>query len=131
MVFSPSSLRCPKEIEAGGTIRFSVFFEHEREGPVNPSGLTCKVYEGIQMATLDATLLPVQDIYGIGSYFADFNVPGSQGSGPLYVVWNGSYESSGTASPLPGTGDAGFPGGKSQWTCGVNGIDPCTPGYCL
>ena len=94
-------LRCPKEIEAGGTARFSVFFEHQRDGPVNPSSLACKIYEGQQMATLKATLTAVQDIYGTGSYFADYNVSSSQGSGPLYVVWSGTYESSGTSSSFP------------------------------
>ncbi|SRR5579875_2164899 len=94
-------LKCPKEIEAGGTIRFSVFFLHERDGPVNPSGLACKVYEGQQRATTLATLTPIQDIYGTGSYFADYNVSSTQGSGPLYVTWAGSYESSGTSQSLP------------------------------
>lgn len=94
-------LRCPKQIEAGGTIRFSVFFKHQRDGPVNPIGLTCKVYEGQQMATLKSTLTPYQDVYGTGSYFADYNVPASQGSGPLYVVWIGSYESEGTSASEP------------------------------
>src|SRR5579875_1842256 len=94
-------MQCPKQIEAGGTIRFSIFFLHERDGPVNPTSLTCKVYEGQQMGTLKATLNPYQDIYGVGSYFADYNVPGNQGSGPLYVVWSGSYQSQGTSQAEP------------------------------
>ena len=94
-------LQCPREIEAGGTIRFSVFFLHERDGPVNPASLTCKVYEGVQRATLLSSLTPVQDIYGTGSYFADYNVSASQGSGQLYVQWDASYQSIGTPSALP------------------------------
>ncbi len=94
-------LLCPKEIEAGGTIRLSVFFEHQRDGPINPTGLTCTIYEGVQMATTKATPTPIQDIYGTGSWFADYNVPSDQGSGPLYVTWEGSYQSAGTPSALP------------------------------
>ena len=94
-------VRCPKQIEAGGTIRFSAFFVHQRDGPVNPSSLACKVYEGRQMATLKATLTTYQDIYGTGSYFADYAVPATQGSGPLTTVWSGSYQSSGTLTAEP------------------------------
>ena len=93
-------LQCPKEIEAGGTIRFSVYFMHERDGPVNPSQLTCKVYEGMQRANLLQSLTPVQDIYGIGSYFSDYSVSSTAGSGTLYVQWEGTYQSSGTPSAL-------------------------------
>ncbi|MHB1868417.1 MAG: hypothetical protein ACYCPP_05670 [Nitrososphaerales archaeon] len=93
--------RCPKQIEAGGTIRLSIFFKHQRDGPVNPSGLTCKVYEGQQMATLKATLTTYQDIYGTGSYFADWNCPNTQGSGGLYCQWNGTYQSEGTSTAEP------------------------------
>ena len=93
-------LKCPRQIEAGGTLRFSVRFLHERDGPVNLTGLAAKVYEGIQMAILKATLTTYQDIYGNGSYFADWTVGSTQGSGPLYVVWSGTYESIGTSSAL-------------------------------
>ncbi|MHB8565730.1 MAG: hypothetical protein ACYC7D_05380 [Nitrososphaerales archaeon] len=93
-------LESPKEIEAGGTMRFSIFFLHERDGPVNPSNLTCKVYEGTQRATLLATLTPMQDTCGTGSFFADYSVSGSSGSGALYVTWEGSYQSTGTSSAL-------------------------------
>ena len=110
------TLESPAEIEAGGTIRFSVYFFHERDGPMNPSSLTCKVYEGQQMATLLATLTPIQDIYGTGSYFADYNMSATQGSGPLYVVWAGSYTSEGTSTPFPVQGIQTFrvtnPSGK-------------------
>jgi hypothetical protein len=94
-------LKCPKDIEAGGTARFSVFFLHQRDGPVNPSALVCKVYEGQQMATLKATLTTYQDIYGVGSFFGEYNVPSNQGSGSLYAVWTGSYQSNGTSSAQP------------------------------
>jgi hypothetical protein len=94
-------LQNPREIEAGGTIRFSAIFFHERDGTVNPSQLSCKVYEGMQMATLLATLSPVQDIYGTGSYFADYSVSATQGSGALYATWSGTYQSIGTSSALP------------------------------
>lgn len=98
-------LKCPNQIEAGSTIRFSVYFFHQRDGPVNPSSLTSKVYEGQQMSTLKETLTTYQDIYGTGSYFADYNVPNGTASGPLYVVWSGSYQSSdtGVAEPVQAT----------------------------
>ena len=86
---------------AGGTIRFRVFFLHQRDGPVNPSNLTLKIYEGNQLATLLSTVTIYQDVYGIGSYFGDYNVPSSQGTGPLTAVWNGTYESIGTSAALP------------------------------
>ncbi|MHB1907761.1 MAG: hypothetical protein ACYCQJ_02680 [Nitrososphaerales archaeon] len=92
---------CPAEILAGGTIRFSVFFLHERDGPVNPSNLTCKIYEGIQLSTLLSTLTIYQDIYGTGSYFSDYAVSSSQGTGNLTALWSGTYESQGTQSVLP------------------------------
>ncbi|MHB8603522.1 MAG: hypothetical protein ACYC9R_12885 [Nitrosotalea sp.] len=95
------TLQCPAQIESGGTMRFSVFFLHMRDGPVNPVSLSCKVYEGQKMATLLATLTIDQDIYGIGSFFADYSVPSTQGSGPLYAVWSGTYESSGTSTAMP------------------------------
>lgn len=95
-------LRCPKQIEAGGTIRFSSYFKHQRDGPVNPTGLSCKVYEGQQMATVLDTLTTYQDIYGTGSYFADWNCPSGTGSGSnYYVVWAGSYQSKGTLTSEP------------------------------
>ena len=84
-------LRCPKQIEAGGTIRFSAFFLSLKDGPFNPTSIAAKVYEGTQMANLRATLVPIQDNRGIGSYFADYAVPPSQPTGPLAVVWTGSY----------------------------------------
>jgi hypothetical protein len=95
------TLVCPKQIMAGGTIRFRVFFLHQRDGPVNPSGLTLKIYEGNQLATLLSTVTIYQDVYGVGSYFGDYNVPSSQGTGPLTAVWSGSYQSIGTNSSLP------------------------------
>ena len=93
-------LRCPKQIEAGGTIRFSVRFLHERDGPVAITGLAAKLYEGVQRATLIATLTIYSDIYGTGSYFADYTISSTQGSGPLYVIWSGTYQSIGTSTAL-------------------------------
>jgi hypothetical protein len=91
----------PKQVMAGGTIRFKVYFLHTRDGPVNPSSLALKIYEGRQLATLLSTVTIYQDVYGIGSYFGDYNVPSIQGSGPLTFVWSGSYQSIGTNSSLP------------------------------
>ena len=94
-------LRCPMQIEAGGTIRFSIFFLHQRDGAINPQSLSCKVYEGVQMGTLKATLTAYQDIYGTGSFFADYAVPPNEGTGPMYTVWSATYQSQGTASAMP------------------------------
>ena len=53
------------------------------------------------MATLKATLTTYQDIYGIGSYFSDWNCPNTQGSGGLYCQWVGNYQSEGTSAAEP------------------------------
>jgi hypothetical protein len=95
------TLVCPKQISAGGTARFRVYFLHKKDGPVNPAGLTCKIYEGQQLATLLSSLTIYQDVYGTGSYFADYNVPSTQGSGPLFCQWLGTYESVGTSAAFP------------------------------
>jgi hypothetical protein len=95
------TLVCPKQVMAGGTARFRSYFLHQRDGPVNPTGLTLKIYEGNQLANLLSNVTIYQDVYGLGSYFGDYNVPSSQGTGPLTAVWNGSYESVGTSTALP------------------------------
>ena len=94
-------LVCPKQIMAGGTARFRALFLHKRDGPVNPSGLSLKIYEGNQLSTLLSTVTIYQDVYGTGSFFGDYSTPTNQGTGPLCAVWEGSYESIGTSSPLP------------------------------
>lgn len=91
----------PKQISAGGTARFRVYFLHLFDGPVNPTGIACKIYEGQQLATLLSTLTVYQDIYGAGSYFADYAVPSTQGTGPLSCAWSGTYESIGTTQGMP------------------------------
>ena len=97
-------LQCPRAIEAGGTARFTVQFFHQKDGPVNPSSLTAKVYEGHRHATTIATLTPIQDQNwggGKGAYFAEWDVPATQGSGPYTVVFNGTYVSSDDTTNTP------------------------------
>ena len=88
------TLTAPDVIEAGGTIRFSSFFLSVKDGAFNPTGIQAKVYEGVQRATILGTITPTQDDKGVGSYFADFTVPPTQGTGPIYVTWTATYKQS-------------------------------------
>jgi hypothetical protein len=88
------TLTAPDQIEAGGTIRFSAFFLSMKDGAFNPNSLQVKIYEGVQRATTLATITPTQDDKGIGSYFADFTVSSTQGTGPIYATWTGTYKQS-------------------------------------
>jgi len=97
------TLTAPKEIEAGGTVRFSARFLHMKDGAVNPSSLTAKVYEGRQHAVLLASPTPIVDVNWGGSpgaWFAEWTVPSSQGSGPVVCVFSGTYQS----TDAPGDG---------------------------
>lgn len=88
------TLTAPDQIEAGGTIRFSAYFLSRRDGAFNPTGITATIYEGNQRSIKLATITPTQDDKGIGSYFADYTLPSTQGTGPIYCTWTGSYEQS-------------------------------------
>jgi len=94
------TLTAPREVEAGTTVRFSAYFNSLKDGAFNPSSLSAKVYEGTQRATTLATLTPIQDDKGTGSYFADFAVSSTQGTGPIYVTWTGTYHQSDDPTPL-------------------------------
>ncbi len=95
------TLTAPDQIEAGSTIRFSAFFLSVKDGAFNPSSLQAKVYEGIQRATTLGTITPTQDDKGVGSYFADFTVPSTQGTGPIYIQFTGSYKQSDESIAMP------------------------------
>jgi hypothetical protein len=94
-------LTCAVEIDSGSTARFSAYFQSMKDGAFNPTGIAAQVFEGAMNPILRATLTPIQDEYGIGSYFAEWNVPLSQGSGPVYVEWSGSYKQSDETSSQP------------------------------
>jgi len=93
----------PRVIDAGGTARFTVQFYHQKDGPVAPAGLTASIYQGVISTTrlLLATLTPLPDVYGVGSFFVDFPVPLTQGAGPVYCEWSGMYTSSDNPTPEP------------------------------
>ncbi len=94
------TLTAPDQIEAGGTIRFSAFFLSIKNGAFNPTGISAKIYEGRQRAILLSTIAPTQDDKGVGSYFADYTVPTTQGTGPIYVTWTGTFEQSDESTPM-------------------------------
>jgi hypothetical protein len=98
-----NTYQSPRVIDAGNTARFTVQFYHQKDGPVNPTGLTAVVYQGVistYRKTL-ATLTPLQDKYGTGSYFAEYSVPMTQGAGPIYCEYAGTYTSSDNPTPEP------------------------------
>ena len=95
------TLTAPDQIEAGGTIRFSAFFLSVKNGAFNPTAITATVYEGMQRATKLSTITPTQDDKGVGSYFADYAVPQNQGTGPIAVMWIGTFQQSDESAPMP------------------------------